>query len=54
MCNECEKECVGVTPCGNCAVLIEEREKQLSGWDVLAFVSIVVVAYLWAIAGQGR
>ena len=51
MCEECGKECIGVTPCGNCAVLIEEREKQLSVGDVLAVVSIVVVAYLWAIAG---
>lgn len=43
MCNECMKECIGTTPCQSC------RENKLSCGDVLAVVSIVVVAYLWAI-----
>ena len=51
MCNECAKECIGTTPCKNCVVLAETRENKLSWGDVLAVVSVIVVAYLWAIAG---
>lgn len=49
MCEECANECIGITPCGNCAVLKKERENKLNGWDVLTFVSIIVVAYLWSL-----
>ena len=51
MCNECKKECVGTTPCKECVVLADARENKFSFGDVLAVVSIVAVAYLWAIVG---
>ena len=47
MCKECKSECIGDTPCKSCVVL----ENKLSYGDVLAVVSIIVVAYLWAIVG---
>lgn len=45
MCKECKSECIGAAPCKRC------RENKSSYGDLLAVVSIVVVAYLWAIAG---
>ena len=51
MCNECMKECVGKTPCKQCAISADARENKFSFGDVLAVVSIVAVAYLWAIVG---
>ena len=51
MCNECMKECIGVTPCGKCAVLIEGKENRVECGDILAIVAVVVVCYLWAIVG---
>ena len=49
MCNECKKECVGTTPGSNCIVSVKAKEKKLIFGDVLAVISIIVVAYLWAI-----
>lgn len=49
MCNECANECIGVKPCSNCVVLAEARENKLSWGDILAVISIIIVAYLWAI-----
>lgn len=51
MCNECKKECIGTTPCQSCAVLADVKESKLSCGDVLAVISIIIVAYLWAIVG---
>ena len=51
MCDECKKECVGTTPCQSCAVREDVKENKFSLGDVLAVVSIVAVAYFWAIAG---
>ena len=51
MCNECKKECIGNTPCQSCIVLAEAKNNKLIFGDVLAFISIVIVAYLWGIAG---
>ena len=45
MCKECKSECIGAAPCKSCI------ENKLIFGDVLAIISIVVVAYLWAIAG---
>ena len=52
MCNECKKECIGTTPCQSCAVRKKVRENKFSFGDVLAVISIIIVAYLWAIVGQ--
>ena len=52
MCNECKKESVGTTPCKECVILADARENKFSLGDVLAVMSIVAVAYLWAIVGQ--
>ena len=49
MCNECKNECVGTTPCKSCVILADARENKFSLGDVLAVVSIVAVAYLWAV-----
>lgn len=49
MCNECMNECIGVKPCSNCVVPTEARENKFSFGDVLAVISIIIVAYLWAI-----
>ena len=49
MCNECKKECIGTTPCKECVVSVKAKEKKLIFGDVLAVISIIVVAYLWAI-----
>ena len=51
MCNECKKECVGTTPCKSCVILADAKENKFSLGDVLAVISIIVVAYLWAIVG---
>ena len=51
MCNECKKECIGTTPCKECVVLTDAKENKLSFGDVLAVISIIIVAYLWAIVG---
>ena len=51
MCNECKKECIGTTPCKSCVILEDARENKFSLGDVLAVISIIVVAYLWAIVG---
>jgi hypothetical protein len=51
MCDECKKECIGVTPCKECAVRADAKENKFSFGDVLAVISIIIVAYLWAIAG---
>ena len=51
MCNECKKECIGTTPCSNCVVSAESRENKLSFGDVFTAVAVIVVCYLWAIAG---
>ena len=51
MCNECANECIGVTPCKNCVVSVKARSNKLSFWDLLAVISIIIVAYLWGIAG---
>lgn len=51
MCNECMKECIGTTPCQSCVVLAEARENKLSWGDVFTAVAVIVVCYLWAIAG---
>ena len=51
MCKECKSECIGAAPCKSCIVLAEAKENKLSLGDVLAVVSIIIVAYLWAIAG---
>ena len=51
MCKECKSECIGAAPCKRCIVLAEAKENKLSLGDVLAVVSIIIVAYLWAIAG---
>ena len=48
MCKECKSECIGAAPCQNCVVLAEARENKSSYGDLLAVISIVVVAYLWA------
>ena len=48
MCNECKKECIGTTPCKECIVSVKTKEKNIFG-DILAVISIIVVAYLWAI-----
>ena len=50
MCNECKKESVGTTPCEQCAVSVKAKENNIFG-DILAVISIIVVAYLWAIVG---
>ena len=44
MCKECKSECIGAKPCERC-------RKNTNYGDLLAIISIVVVAYLWAIAG---
>ena len=45
MCKECKSECIGAAPC-------KKKKKNKSSYgDLLAVISIVVVAYLWAIAG---
>ena len=49
MCNECKKECVGTTPCEQCAVSVKTKENKFSCGDALAVISIIIVAYLWAI-----
>ena len=51
MCNECKKECVGTTPCQSCAVRADTKENKFSFGDVLTAVAVIVVCYLWAIAG---
>ena len=51
MCNECEKECIGTTPCSNCVVSVKTKEKKFSFGDVLTVISIIIVAYLWAVVG---
>ena len=48
MCNECKKECIGTTPCKECVVSVKTKEKKIFG-DILAVISIIIVAYLWAI-----
>ena len=50
MCSECKKECIGTTPCEQCAVSVKAKENNIFG-DVLAVISIIIVAYLWAIVG---
>ena len=45
MCKECKSECIGAKPCERC------RKNKSNYGDMLAVISIVVVAYLWAIAG---
>ena len=48
MCSECKKECIGTTPCSKCIVSVKAKENNIFG-DILAVISIIVVAYLWAI-----
>ena len=50
MCNECIKECIGTTPCKECVVSVKAKEKNIFG-DILAVISIIIVAYLWAVVG---
>ena len=51
MCNECEKECIGTTPCKSCVILKNARKSKLSFGDIFTAVAVIVVCYLWAIAG---
>ena len=51
MCNECIKECIGTTPCSKCIVPVKTKENKIIFWDALAVISIIIVAYLWAIVG---
>ena len=51
MCNECKKECIGTTPCSNCVVSVKAKENKFSFGDLSAAVAVIVVCYLWAIAG---
>ena len=51
MCNECKSECIGATPCKECGLLNDKKNNKLIFGDVLAVISIIIVAYLWAIAG---
>ena len=51
MCNECKKECIGTTPCKSCVILADARENKFSLGDVLTVISIIIVAYLWAVVG---
>ena len=51
MCNECLNECIGVAPCKECDLRYDEEINKFSFGDVLTVISIIIVAYLWAIIG---